>query len=232
MMQPWVSTSIYMGSLLANETTSTLTPIEQTARFRLLGLLPLSLFLVRFLEYALIVKSPVHILWSCHIANLTLAIGLFLVNSLMIRVASYLLILGVLPWALDMVVIQRITQVSLLSHIAGAGITIIVLRRIRIAPNYWQYALIFFLALQQLTRLLTEPGPYTNINVAHHAYGAWKDLFTSYWEYWVVNTALVALALWLIESILFRIFPIREGKCEEGLRATLYDRRAKIWSRY
>jgi hypothetical protein len=71
---------------------------------------------VRFFEYTLIIKAPVHILWSCHIANLTLAIGLFLANLLMIRLASYLLILGVLPWLLDMVAIQRITPVSLLCH--------------------------------------------------------------------------------------------------------------------
>jgi hypothetical protein len=196
----------------ANATRPILTPIEQAARFRLWRVLPLSVFLVRFFEYTLIIKAPVHILWSCHIANLTLAIGLFLANLLMIRLASYLLILGVLPWLLDMVAIQRITPVSLFSHLGGAGMTIIVLRRVRIAPNCWQYALIFFLALQQLTRLLTDPGPYTNINVAHYAYGSWKELFTSYREYWIVNTALVALTLWIIESALLRLFPLQEGK--------------------
>jgi hypothetical protein len=201
-----------MGNSLANAIRPVLTQIAQSARFRLWGVLPLSLFLVRFFEYALIIKAPVHILWVCHIANLTLAIGLFLANLLMIRIASYLLILGVLPWLLDMVVIQRITAVSLVSHLSGAGMTIIMLRRVRIAPNCWPYALIFFLALQQITRLLTDPGPYTNINVAHYAYGPWKELFTSYRDYWLVNTALVALTLWGIETALLRLFPLQDGK--------------------
>jgi hypothetical protein len=187
-------------------------PTDLTVRFRLCGLLPLSLFLVRFFEYALIIKAPVHILWSCHIANLMLGLGLFLANRLMIRMASYLLILGVLPWLLDMAVIQRITLVSLLSHLSGAAMTLIVLRRVRIAPNCWLYTMIFFLALQQLTRLVTDPGPYTNINVAHYPYGPWKDLFASYFEYWLVNSALLALTLWLIESILLKLFPAKDGK--------------------
>jgi hypothetical protein len=167
---------------------------------------------VRFIEYSLIIKAPVHILWSCHIANLTLGVGLFLGNLLMIRIASYLLILGVVPWLLDLVVIQRITALSLFSHLIGAGMTLIVLRRVRIAPNCWPYALIFFLCLQQLTRLLSDPGPYTNINLAHYAYGSWKDLFSSYREYWLVNSALVALTLWIIEFILLRLFPLAEVK--------------------
>jgi hypothetical protein len=90
--------------------------------------------------------------------------------------------------------------------------TLIVLRRVRIAPNCWLYTMVFFLALQQLTRLVTDPGPYTNINVAHYAYGPWKDLFASYFEYWLVNSALLALTLWLIESILLKLFPAKDGK--------------------
>jgi hypothetical protein len=174
----------------------------------------------------MIIKAPVHILWSCHIANLTLGIGLFLGNLLMIRVASYLLILGVVPWLLDMVVIQRITTVSLFSHLVGAGMTIIVLRRVRIAPNCWPYALIFIITLQQITRLLTDPGPSTNINLAHYAYGPWKELFSGYWDYWLVNTALVALTLWIIEFTLLRLFPLQEVK--QPLLSFTGDQRTKI----
>jgi hypothetical protein len=56
---------------------------------------------------------------------------------------------------------------------------------------------------------VTVPGPYTNVNVAHFAYGPMKDWFGSYWTYWVANTSAVALTLLIIEFVLLRVFPTR-----------------------
>jgi hypothetical protein len=63
--------------------------------------------------------------------------------------------------------------------------------------------------LQQLTRLLTDSGPYTNVNAAHFAYGSMKNWFASYWTYWAANTSVVALTLLIIEFVLLRLFPTR-----------------------
>jgi hypothetical protein len=63
--------------------------------------------------------------------------------------------------------------------------------------------------LQQITRLLIKPGPYTNVNVAHFAYGPMKDWFASYWEYWLACTTVVAAALIVIEFFLTRLFEVK-----------------------
>jgi len=179
----------------------------RTRRFRLLGILPLLFFLARVVEYAVVSKTPEQILWCCHISNLLLAIGMFLANPFLIRVAVFWLILGLPPWILDMVVSRLITPVSIFSHLGGFVLAMVAIRQVGAKQGSWFPSVVYFLILQQISRFLTEPTPYTNVNVAHFAYGPWKDLFASYWKYWVVNTALAMLTLVIIEWILLWLFP-------------------------
>ncbi len=178
----------------------------QTMRFRLLGLLPLSFFLARVIEYVR-VGTPEHIMWCCHISNLLLALGIFFAQPHLIRVAAFWLIVGVPPWIADMAFSGLITPVSIYSHLGGFVVALVGLSQVRTKPWSWVSSLIYFLVLQQLTRLVTPPNPYMNVNVAHFAYGPWKDLFSSYWKYWVVNSFLTGLSLWIIEFVMLRIFP-------------------------
>jgi len=195
---------------------SALHPAWQNIRFRLLGLLPLAFFLSRVYEYVR-VGTPEHILWGCHISNLLLAIGIFLANPTMIRIASFWVIFGVVPWIADMVISGKLTPpVSFISHLGGFVMGIVVLQHVRAKKWSWVWSLIYFLVLQQISRLVTPPeNIYMNVNVAHFAYGPFKDWFSSYWKYWVVNTLLVAAMLWAIELVMIKIFPI---KTEERLR--------------
>ncbi|MGH9768739.1 MAG: hypothetical protein ACREAB_15015 [Blastocatellia bacterium] len=179
----------------------------RTARFRLLGLLPLCFFIARVVEYAVVAKTPEQVLWSCHISNLVLAVGMFLGNPFLIRIAVFWLILGVPPWIMDAVVSGLIKMVSIFSHLGGAVVAIYAIRQVGAKRGSWIPSLIYFVVLQQITRLLTDAGPYTNVNVAHFAYGPMKDWFVSYWKYWVVNTSLVAALLILIEFVLLWFFP-------------------------
>jgi hypothetical protein len=186
---------------------SALLPPWHNIRFRLLGVLPLAFFLSRVIEYVR-VGTPEHILWSCHISNLLLAIGIFFAHPILIRIASFWLILGVGPWIADMVVSSLITPVSIFSHLGGFVMGIIALQHVRTKRWSWVLSLLYFLALQQLSRLLTPPeNIYMNVNVAHFAYGPFKDWFSSYWEYWVVNTILTAAVLCAIELVMLKVFP-------------------------
>lgn len=183
------------------------TRARPTLRFRLLGVLPLLFFLARVVEYVVVAGTPEQILWSCHISNLLLAIGLFWVKPWLIRVAVFWLILGVPPWVIDMMVSRLVTPISIFSHLGGGVMAIVAIKQVRARGGSWLPSLIYFLVLQQLTRLVTVPGPYTNVNVAHFAYGPWQGLFDNYWKYWVVNTALAAITLWAIDWALTKIFP-------------------------
>src|SRR5215475_9924376 len=186
-----------------------LIPPWQTLRFRLLGLLPLCFFLARAVQYMIIAKTPEQMLWSCHISNLMLAAGLFLGNPFLIRVAVFWLILGVPPWIADMVWSKIITVVPFFSHLGGLIVAIVAIRQVGAKRGSWIPSLIYFVILQQITRLATDAGPYTNVNVAHFAYGPMKDWFASYWTYWVANTSAVALLLIIIEFALLRLFPTK-----------------------
>lgn len=188
----------------ANEAVLTLP--WQTLRFRLLGVLPLLFFVARAIEYAVIAKTPEQILWSCHVSNLLLAFGMFLANPFLIRVAVFWLILGVPPWIIDMVSSHLITPVSIFSHLGGFIVAIVAIRQVGAKLWSWIPSLIYFVILQQITRLVTAPTDYTNVNVAHFAYNHWV-LFSSYWKYWVVNTALAAATLFVIELVLLWLFP-------------------------
>lgn len=180
----------------------------QTLRFRLLGVLPLLFFTARAIEYIVTAKTPEQILWSCHISNLMLAAGIFLANPFLIRVAVFWQILGLPPWIIDMVWSHLVTPISIFSHLGGVIVAIVAIRQVGAKLWSWVPSLIYFVVLQQITRALTEPGLYTNVNVAHFAYGNWVS-FASYWEYWAVNTLLVAMTLIDIEYFLLVLFPDR-----------------------
>ena len=49
--------------------------------------------------------------------------------------------------------------------------------------------------------------PMLNVNVAHRIQTGWENAFSSYWKFWVVMTALVAICLWAIGMILSWIWP-------------------------
>lgn len=196
-----------------NTNEAILIPPWQTLRFRLLGFLPLCFFLARAVEYMIVAKTPEQMLWSCHVSNLMLAAGLFMGNPFLIRVAVFWQILGVPPWILattmEMAWLKPVTLVSILSHLGGFIVAVIAIRQVGARRGSWIPSLIYFVVLQQITRLATVPGPYTNVNVAHFAYGPMKDWFASYWTYWAANTSAVALTLIVIELVLLRLFPVR-----------------------
>jgi hypothetical protein len=192
-----------------NTNEANLIPPWQTLRFRLLGFLPLCFFLARAIQYMVVMKTPEQMLWSCHISNLMLAAGLFMGNPFLIRVAVFWLILGVPPWIADMVWSRIITVVSIFSHLGGFIVAIMAIRQVGGKRWSWIPSLVYFVILQQVTRFVTHPGPYTNVNVAHFAYGPMKDWFASYWTYWAANTSAVALLLIIIEFVLLRMFPTK-----------------------
>ena len=183
----------------------------RTLRFRLLGILPLLFFAARVFEYAYRARTPEQILWSCHISNLLLAIGMFVASPLLIRIAVFWLILGLPPWVMDMVASKLVTGVSIFSHLGGFVMAMVAIYFVRAKRGSWLPSLIYFVVLQQVTRLVTVPGPYTNVNVAHFAYGGMKDWFAHYWTYWLANTAAVAVTLWAMDWALAKLFPPREA---------------------
>ena len=180
------------------------------ANFRWLGILPLLFFMARAIQYISIAKTPEQILWSCHVSNLMMAAGIFFRIPWLIRISAFWQILGLPPWVIDMFN-SGITPISVITHLGGCVVAMVALWVVRSKSGSWLPSLIYFVILQQITKLLTEPTIYTNVNVAHFAYDGMKDWFASYWTYWLTNTVVTALVLWLMDWALAKIFPQRES---------------------
>ena len=184
--------------------------IWRTTWFRLIGLLPLTFFIARLVEYVQ-VGTPSQVLWMCHLANLLLAIGLFTANPAIIRVSALLIVFGIPPWAVDMFIIKIITPVSIASHLGGTILSLLILEKVRMKPRIWIAGIILFLLVQQICRIFT---PFDlDVNNAHKVYSIWKDMISNYWLYWVPSVFVVTTAMWVIEKVLLLVFP--EKKNEE-----------------
>lgn len=189
----------------------------QYRQFRLLGFFPLAFFLAQALHYWEINELG-QTLWMCNIGNLLLAVGLFLEEALLIRVAVIWMAPGLAVWALYVVPTWGVLLAgegtrsqlsgvisSTLAHIGGLAVGLFVLRKVRMDGRAWLYAFLWYLVVQAASRLLTPAA--LNINVAHSVQPGWEQRFNTYWKFWTVLTLLTALCLWLLGLLLKMLWP-------------------------
>jgi len=174
------------------------------ARYRLIGLLPLTFFLAQTIHYWR-VGGMGNLLWMCNVGNLLLAIGLFLNHRELIRAAAIWTIPGLLIWIRYVLFEYDFVVSSALAHVGGIIVALIVLRRVRMDRIAWGYAFVWYLFMEVASRLTTDPR--LNVNVAHRIQTGWENAFSSYWEFWIVMTSLVAVCLWAIGLLLSWIWP-------------------------
>ena len=175
--------------------------------FRLLGLLPLTFFFAQAAHYWRI-NEVGHMLWMCNIGNLVLAIGLFLNNALLIRVAVIWMFPGLAVWLVYVVLAWGVFLSSTLAHVGGLIVGIIAVRRVGMDRAGWRYALGWYLLVQFLSRVLTPAN--LNVNVAHQVDPGWQQIFNGYWKFWAALTVLTAIILFSIGRVLNRIWPPRQ----------------------
>lgn len=172
--------------------------------FRILGLFPLAFFFAQSNHYWRINELG-HMLWMCNIGNLVLAIGLFLNNALLIRVAVIWMFPGLAVWLVYVALAWGMFFSSTLAHVGGMIVGLVAIRRVGMDQTAWRFALGWYLIVQFLSRLLTPAN--LNVNVAHSVEEGWRQTFNAYWKFWVVLTVITALVLWLIGTALNRIWP-------------------------
>ena len=172
--------------------------------FRILGLFPLAFFFAQANHYWEINELG-HMLWMCNIGNLVLAIGLFLNNALLVRVAVIWMFPGLAVWLVYVALAWGMFLSSTLAHVGGMIVGLVAIRRVGMDQTAWRFALGWYLIVQFLSRLLTPPN--LNVNVAHSVEEGWRQTFNAYWKFWVVLTVVTALVLWLIGTALNRIWP-------------------------
>jgi len=181
------------------------------ARFRLLGFLPLILFLAQVEHYARF-GGLGNLAWMCNVGNLLLAIGLFLNHKELIRAAAIWTIPGLGIWFWFVWLNGSTPWSSTLAHVGGIIVGMIVLRRVRMDRIAWLYALAWYLFMQLVSRTVTSPD--LNVNVAHHIQTGWENTFSSYWKFWLVMTVVGAVGLWAIGLVLSWIWPAASIKVQ------------------
>jgi hypothetical protein len=187
-------------------------------QLRLLGFLPLAFFTAQAIHYWQ-TNELGHTLWMCNIGNLLLAVGLFLEEALLIRVAVIWMVPGLAIWAVYVVPTWGMllagaasrgqfygVVASTLAHVGGLSVGLVVLRKVRMDGRAWFYAFLWYLVLQALSRLLTPAD--LNVNLAHRIQEGWEQTFSSYWKFWCVLSLLIGIGLWILGHLLKRLWPI------------------------
>lgn len=172
--------------------------------FRALGFLPLFFFLAQGAHYWGINQLG-HMLWMCNIGNLILALGLFIKEERMIRVAAIWTIPGLFLWLLYVVPAGRVVPASVLAHAGALVVGLAALRRIGVDQWTWLYALAWYFVVQLVSRLLTPVD--LNVNVSQRMYSGWDHAFNAYWKFWLVLSLLVAVVLWILTLFLNKVWP-------------------------
>jgi hypothetical protein len=176
-------------------------------RFRLIGLLPLTFFLAQAFHYWR-VGGAGNLLWMCNVGNLLLAAGLFLDQRELIRATAIWTIPGLGIWIRYVLFEYDFVVSSALAHVGGIIVALIVLRRVRMDRTAWFYAFIWYLFMQIVSRVATDP--LLNVNLSQRIQTGWENAFSSYWKFWLVLTLLVGLCLWATGMVLSWIWPARD----------------------
>jgi hypothetical protein len=174
-------------------------------RFRLIGALPIIIFIARLIQY-IQVGVPDWIIASCHISNLLLGVGMIFRAPLLVRVATIWLIIGLPMWIIDAIVSWEMWWSSIYSHVGGFLLGLYAINKVRATGRSWLPAMVWFAILQVVTRYTTAPE--LNINIAHFPYQLVEGWFPSYWMFWPVCLLVTTIMVRIVEFGLVTIYPL------------------------
>jgi len=183
----------------------TATEVLRATNFRLIGVLPIIIFVARLIQYVQLDK-PGWILASCHISNLMLGVGMIFDAPLLIRVAAIWLVIGLPMWIIDAIVSHELWWSSVYSHAGGFIIAIYAISKARTTGNSWLPATVWFVFLQMVARYTTAEK--LNINISQFPYELVKGRFSSYWTFWPVLLIIIIAMVLAVELMLLKFFPV------------------------
>lgn len=187
---------------------------------RFLGILPITFYAVHF-HYNWGLGNPGHGLWMCHVSNVVLGLGLLFGLPGLIRVAVIWQIPGIPLWIMDMLRTGLTPVITFFSHLGGLSVGLAGLWNVRAHKHTWLYALLWYLFVQQVCRMVTPPA--LNVNIAHTMYVGWERVFGAYWQYWLFTTACAACGLWVLGHVLLKLMPPRVVSARDGIAESAED---------
>ena len=144
------------------------------------------------------------LLWTCNCACLVVAVGALAAARTVVAVGLLWLSFGVPMWILDLTRGGSLVPTSVLTHVGGLLVAVLVLRRLgwpEPGPwwrGVWWKAVLALLALVAVSRVATPPA--ANVHLAFAVYHGWERTFPSYGSYLALAFAGVALTFLLVEK--------------------------------
>lgn len=163
----------------------------------LLGALAL-LFYVAHAGYHVHRGTAGDLFWACNVACPMLALGCFARARLLCVAALCWLAYGLPMWILDVVTGGDFVPTSILTHVGGAVLAVLAVRRLGWPRFAWAFASAATLLLLAVTRLVGSPA--RNANLAFRVHDGWDRWFPSHGAYlammWLGSAAVfVALEI-------------------------------------
>jgi hypothetical protein len=165
-------------------------------RLPLFGAVALASFVVHA-SYHVLSGHPQEALWACHVAALSIALGCFSGQPTFVAVGVLWLSFGNPLWVLDLATGGEFLPTSLLTHVVALAVGVLAARKLGWPRAAWGKAVLAFLGLMALTRLVT-PRP-ANVNLAFRVADGWEKIFPSYAVYVVLLAAGAAATFFVAE---------------------------------
>ena len=160
-----------------------------------------------------------NLFWACNAGNLLLGISMLAGSKELVRATAIWTFPGLIVWFIYVFVpyvsiilahqsVPAGMFTTTLAHVGGFAMGVVALRRVRVDRLAWLFGFGWYLRLQVVSRLLTNPD--LNVNVAHRVQPGFESAFNSFWKFWLVMTLAVVACLWLLGAVLRLVWPERE----------------------
>jgi hypothetical protein len=143
--------------------------------------------------------QPEHALWACHLASVLVGVGLLAGSANANAIGFLWLVLGVPLWLTDPATGGPFLATSLLTRVGGLLLAVLGLGILGMPAQAWWKAVLAFVALQQVTRVLTPPA--ANVNLAFAVWPGWEGRFHSYVSYEALLVAAGLGGFFVVEQV-------------------------------
>jgi hypothetical protein len=158
--------------------------------------------------HALLTKrgAMTEMLWLCHVATATIALGLALARPLLVATGFVFHVgLGIELWLLDIAATGVTTPTSVVVHLLPLGAAIAVFRRVPLPRRAWLAAWTMCLVMLPISLLATDPA--LNVNLV---WAPWKPLESMHPDvnaHRVVMCVIALIAMRTSDAVLRRALP-------------------------
>ena len=143
--------------------------------------------------------APEHLLWTCHLAVVLVAVGFLLASPAWNGIGLCWSAMGNPLWLLDLAAGGEFLPTSLFTHGGGLVLAIVGLRRFGMPVNVWWKAGALFAVLQLLSHAATPAEE--NVNVAFRVWTGWEGVFPSYALFLAVSYPLLLAYFFTVERV-------------------------------